>query len=129
MVPTTLKELGWLHDSVVLSVSYDASQAAGRLVKLAIRCHPDCGHAPWAGKNLSIAAVNVAVLKHVLWGWVTEPETIDSIRPGVSRAVEESTVESKRMGLLFPDLAFTVIFHSGSFLEVICQTLQVDIES
>ena len=129
MRPTTLKELGWLHDSVVLNVIYDASQDAGRLLKLVICCHPDCGYEPWEGKNLVITAVNVAVIKYVVWGWVTAPETIDSIQPGVSKAVEESTMRAKRAGARFPNLELTISFHSGSQLEIICQDLQVKVES
>jgi hypothetical protein len=51
MEPTTIEALEWLHDSVVLNVTYDASNDAGRLIKLAIRCHAGSGYAPWAGET------------------------------------------------------------------------------
>jgi hypothetical protein len=127
MQSTTLEQLDWLHDSVVHNVVYDASGDSGRLVKLAIRCHAQSGYAPWEGKDLVLAAIDVAVSKHTVWGWVTAPETIDAIRPGVSAAVRDSTLEARRMGARLPNLEFTISFHSGSLLEVICRELQVEV--
>jgi hypothetical protein len=129
MESTTLKELEWLHDSIVFSVIYDASNSLGRMVKLAIRCPADLGFAPWEGKTLVLVATDVVVSKHVVWGWVTAPETIDAVRPGVTTAVRESTMEARRMGERLPNLEFTICFHSGSMLEVICRDIQVEIQA
>ena len=128
MQSTTLKELEWLHDCALLSVLYDSSRAAGQSIRLTMRCPTDLGYAPWQGKNLVLAAIDVAVSKHVVCG-VAAPETIDAVRPGISAAVRESTMEARRMGVRFPNLEFTISLHSGSSLEVICQELQVDIGS
>jgi hypothetical protein len=126
MQPTTLKELEWIHDCVLLNVLYDASSDAGRSIKLVMRCPTDLGYAPWEGKRLQIVAADVALMKHVLWG-VAGPETIDAIRSGVSDAVRESTMEARRMGARFPSLEFTISFSSGSAIELICQEVQVDV--
>ena len=126
MLPTTLKELEWVHDSILLNLVYDASSDAGRTIKLAMRCPTDLGYAPWNGKNIVLVGVDVALMKQVVWG-VGGSETIDAIRPGVSDAVRESTMEARRMGVRFPSLEFTISFHSGTTMEVICQALQVEI--
>jgi hypothetical protein len=127
MEPTRLEELGWLHDSVVLNVIYDPT-GADRLIKISVRCHDDCGYPPWDGKNLTLCLKNVATLKYIIHGLQTSPETIGSVHPGISSALQESTMRARRMGVRYPDLEFTISFHTGSSLEVICQELQVDIE-
>jgi len=93
-----------------------------------MRCPTDLGYAPWEGKNLVLAAIDVAVSKHVVCR-VAGPETIDALRPGISGDLRESTMAARQMGMRFPNLEFTICFHSGSSLEVICQELQVDIGS
>jgi hypothetical protein len=93
-----------------------------------MRCPSDLGYAPWEGKNVVLVAVDVAVSIYTTWG-VAAPETIDAIRPGVSTTIQESTVKARRMGARFPGLEFTISFHSGSVLEVICQDVQVGLVS
>lgn len=128
MPSTTLNELECIHDCVLLSVLYDASSNTGQTIRLMMRCPIDLGHAPWEGKNLMLTAVGVAVSQHVVCG-VAGTETIDAVRPDISAVVREGTVAARRMGVRFPELEFTISFHSGSSLEVICQELWVDVGS
>ena len=128
MQSTTLKELEWIHDCVLTDVLYDASSESVRSIKLSMRCPTDLGYAPWDGKGLVLVAIDVAVSKHIVWG-VAGAETIDAVRPGISAAVRESTREARRMGVRLPSLEFTVSFHSGSELEVICDRLEVAVSS
>ncbi|HWE93676.1 MAG TPA: hypothetical protein VG269_06845 [Tepidisphaeraceae bacterium] len=127
MQPTTIEELAWLHDAILFDVVYDFSGDIGRSIKLSLRCHADSGYAPWNGRNLVVVAVNVAVTKSFIWGWVIGPETLDAIRPGVSGALRETTAEARRTGARLPSLEFTISFHSGSEIEVICESLQLDV--
>jgi len=128
MQPTTLKELEWIHDCTVLSILYDTSSGADRSITVAMRCPTDLGYAPWEGKSLALSAMNVALSKHVVCG-VVGPETVDAVRPGVSNAVREGTMEARRMGVRFPNLEFTISLHSGSAIEVICEKLQIHVGS
>src|SRR4051812_6969739 len=105
MQPTTLKELEWLHDCAVLSIMFEAS-STGRSIRLTLRSPADLGYTPWEGKNLVLAAIDVAVSKHVVWG-IAGLETIDAVRPGISPVTRESTMEARRMGVRFPNLEFT----------------------
>ena len=126
MRPTTLKELEWIHDCLLLNALYDASSESGRSITLTMRCPTDLGYAPWAGRSLVLAAIDIAVSQHIVFG-LAGTETIDAIRPGVSTGLQESTREARRAGVRFPDVEFTISFHSGATLEVICRDLQVEI--
>jgi hypothetical protein len=123
---TTLTELEWVHDCTLLSVIYDTVSEAGRSITLTMRCPTDLGYPAWEGKDLVLAAVDVAVSKHVLWG-VAGPETIDAVRAGVSTSLRDSTEEVRRAGGRFPSLEVTISFHSGSLLEVVCHELQIEV--
>jgi len=127
MRQTTLIELAWIHDCDLLGILYDFGQE-GRSIKLSIRCPTDLEYAPWEGKDLVLAAIDVALSRHVMWG-VAGPESIDAIRPGVSAAARESTLDARRRGIRFPSIELSISFHSGSSLEVICERLEVDVGS
>jgi hypothetical protein len=128
MQPTTLKELEWIHDCVLTSLLYDISNDAGRSLKLTMRCPEDLGYAPWNGKTLVLTAIDVAIGSFFVCS-VEGPETIDAVRAGISSTVRESTTAARRMGARFPNLEFSVSFHSGSELEIICQEIQIDVRS
>jgi hypothetical protein len=125
MQRTTLQELEWIHDCVIYNIVY-GSEPNGRSIKLSMRCPADLGYAPWEGENLVLVAIDVAMSQHVMWG-VTGPETIDAIRPGISASARERAMDASRRGALFPSLEFTVSFHSGSSLEVVCEHVEVDV--
>jgi hypothetical protein len=124
MLTVTMSELAWIHDCVLLNILYDASSDAGRSVTWTIRCPEDLGHAVWQGKIIELIAVDVAMIRHFAWG-VAGTETINAIRPGISDAATESTMDAREAGVRFPDIAFTIDMHSGSFVEVICSKLQL----
>jgi len=119
-------ELAWIHDCVLLNVVYDASGDGGRTVKWTIRCPEDLGYAPWQGKDLVLIAVDVAMLRHFVWG-VAGRETVDAIRPGISDAAQESTTDAREAGVRFPDVEFTMVMHTGSSMEVICSKVEIGV--
>ncbi len=127
MQPTTLKELEWIHDCTLITVVYDASNDTSQSIKLTMRCPHDLGYSPWQGKTIQLVAVDVALVKYLVFG-VAGAETIDAVRSGISKEAQESTLEARRMGVRFPSMECTICFHSGSVLEVICQELQVDVK-
>lgn len=124
MQKVTIDELAWLHDCDLHSVAFEAASDGSRTVRWTISCPSDLGHAPWAGKDLVLVAIDVAMLRHFAWG-TTGRETIDAIRPGVSRAAAETTRAPREAGMRFPDIQLTVDMHSGSSMEVICGGLEV----
>jgi hypothetical protein len=124
MQTVTLSELAWMHDCVLINIVYDASNDAGRNVTWTMRCPDDLGYASWEGKTIELTAVDVTMLRHFAWG-VTGKETINAIRPGISDAAKDSTMDARNAGVCFPDVEFTMDMHTGSFVEVICSKLQI----
>jgi hypothetical protein len=127
MGPTTLKQVEWIHDCVVHKIVYDASRTV-RSLSISMDCPGDLGYEPWAGRRIVLTAIEVAAIRHSVWA-TANSETIDTIRPGITTDFQKSTAGFRRLGVRFPDLEFTASFHSGSALEVICESLQVAIES
>jgi hypothetical protein len=125
----SLEDLGWLHDAVVFSIAYDASDESSRSVKLTMRCNDEAGYPPWNGKDLVLIAVDVAVMTFVGRGAIIGPETFDQAYARVSDTLHESVVESQRMYPEYPRLEFSMCFHSGSEIEIICKNLQVEVLS
>ena len=125
MPTVTLNELAWIHDCVLLNIVYDASGEAGRNVTCTMRCPGDLGYAPWQGKTLVLKAIDVAMFRHLGWG-VAGMETISAIRPGISDAAQESTIDARTAGVRFPNIEFTMDMHSGSTMEVICSQLEIE---
>ena len=125
MRPTTIDELGWLHDSDVLSVSYDTAGETDWPIRLTLLCPPDSGYAPWEGKRLALVATGVASSKHVVFQ-IMGTETFIDVKSQVSASLRESTMKGRPVGVSF-SFEFTIGFRSGSTLEVICQRLEVDV--
>ena len=121
---TTFEELGWLHDGTLLQLAYLAPEWAPRSIELTIECPPDLGYPPWDGKRIVLAAVDVAVSEHLAFS-IVNPESIDRIRPGVSAPFRARLDGAIKIGMRIPDLAFTISFHSGSTLQVMCEQLVV----
>jgi len=127
MEPTTLKQVEWIHDCVVRNIVYDASKAE-RSLSISMDCPHDLGYQPWAGRRIVLTAVDVAAIRQSVWA-TANPETIDAIRPEITTDFQKNTAGFRRLGVRFPSLEFTASFHSGSALEVICESLQVTIEN
>lgn len=126
MCPTNFAELGWLHDSIVHSIEYDASGAAGRDVRISITCPRDIEYTQWAGKDLLLVARDVLAMKHLVWS--TEGvESINAIQTDLSIDTREQLRLSERGNSRFSGLTVAVIFHSGSSLEMICNDFTVEI--
>jgi hypothetical protein len=124
---TSIEELDWLHDSDVLSISYDTAGETDWPIKLTLLCPIDSGFAPWEGKRLVLAATDVVSSKHVVFQ-VMGTETFDYVKPGVSASLRQSTMKGRPADVSF-NFEFTITFISGSTLEVICKGLEVDVLS
>jgi hypothetical protein len=125
MQPTTIKELGRLHDSDLLSVMFDTSSDADWPIRLTIRCPEGMGYAPWDGKLLVLSVIDVVSSNYAVW-CVEGRETIGEVDPGVSVALREGAMKGRPIDAHF-NFEFTINFISGSTLEVICQDLQVEV--
>ena len=124
MQPTTVDELEWIHACELLQLTYSAPGSGPRSIELTFDCPPELGHAPWQGKRLVLAAVDVFVSEHFMFA-IANPESIDAIRPGISAQLRAKIAKAIEIGVVFPDIELTVTFHSGSSLELICRELVV----
>jgi hypothetical protein len=125
MRPTTIRELGWLHDSDLLSVSYDTSSDIDWPIRLTIRCPDDSGYAPWDGKLLVLSATDVVRSKHLVC-CIANSESIGEVSTGVSVDLLEGAMKGRPTSAHF-NFEFTICFTSGSKLEIICQDLQIEV--
>jgi hypothetical protein len=124
---TTLKELEWIHDCVVTKITYENESEKERSIRLEMECPFDLGYAPWQGKHLILIISGVAASKHIVWV-IAGLDSIDSIRPGISEGLRPQMLEAIRAGGRFPSVECTVVFHSGSSLEVVCKGLQIEVK-
>lgn len=123
--PTSLDELKWWHDCTLIEMLYDASSERGRVLRWTVHCPEDLGYEPWNGRTLVLTAVNVAMLKHMMWA-VAGPDTVDAVRPDTSNDMREKMAEAQRLGVRFPSIEFTMTMHSGSWMEVVCEKLEIE---
>jgi hypothetical protein len=120
--------MGWLHDCVVSSVVYEPIDQDTPSLSLHVECPGDLGYPPWEGKKLHIVASGLAMLKLVGWG-VCGPDSINSVRAGVSAEARESTTEARRHATSFPSVEFTVALNSGAYIECICEHVRCEVKS
>ena len=126
MRETSLEELAWLHDCDVTKIAYDFIRDDEKSIALTMRCPDDLGYAPWEGKTLTLALVDVRASRQFLWS-THGSESLDAIRPGISDEMRQEILRATKLGARYPGLECTLVFHSGSWIESICRELQVDI--
>ncbi|PYP85682.1 MAG: hypothetical protein DMF61_16270 [Blastocatellia bacterium AA13] len=122
-----LGQLAYLHDSEVIEISYVLTDPNSRKVILNLKAHPDTGHQPWDDKPLRVTASGVYLLRCESWGHVLGNEAINAWSQGVSDDTRSQLAVHTSRGLHVPELEFTVTFHSGSFLELVCETVSVEV--
>jgi hypothetical protein len=118
--------LEYLHDCVLLEMKYDAV-SEDRKLSLLLKAPDDLGYAPWDGQQLSVTADDVYFLQSVMWGHVAGAETLDAWNEGISDATQQDLDRHTATGLKVPALKYTITFHSGSYLELVCEDIAVDV--
>ena len=126
MRATSLDELAWLHDCDVTKIAYDFTREDGKSIALTMRCPEDLGYAPWEGKTLTLVLVDVRASRQILWS-THGLESLDAVQPGISDDMRQEILRTTKLGARYRGLECTLVFHSGSWIELICRELQVDI--
>jgi hypothetical protein len=116
---TDLQELEWLHDCTVTQIVLDVSSSGRRDLSILMRCPSDLGYERWNGRGLTLRARDIVELRYQLFGSVTAPETIDAVTPGISSTKSPAPLNRSDV------LKFTVVFHSGSDMQIACNTIDV----
>lgn len=123
MIVQKSDELAFLHDAVVRSIVYEP-QRGNRMLSLVATCNPDTGFPSWDGRTVRLLAADALYVGFIGLGVSTGEETIDCVSRGVGKGAE-------RLLDLMPkaraDASLTtVVFHSGSSLELVSSTLEIE---
>lgn len=124
---TSLRDLEWLHDERLLSLRFDAATDGGRVATLHLACAQDAANPAWAGRQLTVRFRGVARVLYAGIAVSAAADTVDAIRPGVSEQLRASTSNARRLGIEFPASEATISFHSGSMLELIFDSVTIDV--
>jgi hypothetical protein len=125
---TDMALLEYLHDAVVLSISYRAEVIDCREILLRVTCDRESGYPTWEGQRLCVRLHDVIVANHYVFGAVTGQEQINAwgTRLSVSMGAEIQRIQAA--GINCTGIAFSLTFHTGSHLEGMCRRLFVELD-
>jgi hypothetical protein len=126
MVITNPNILEYLHDAIVLEVTYDLKDKESRSMMLSVNCEPDAGYPAWNGKQLSIRLESVVLLTFSAFGAVAGKERVNSWTATVSEAIDAELQRLQGLGVDCSGVRFAVAFQSGSVLEGLCQRITAE---
>lgn len=120
-----LADLDWLHDSDVLAILYDGTEP-GRSLRIRLQCPDDCGYPEWEGRAVSIVARRITAFRHAVWGQANI-ESFDGVELQISADLHTEIRNRLPPGHPGPAIECTMIFHSGSTLELACEKVEVEV--
>ena len=123
----TYGELDYLHDGELLDSTYAADDRGDRQVIMDIRVHKDAGKSDWDGRVLRIVLSGVYLFSCQRWGYVAGAEYVDAWYERVSETTESELERHQALGLRVPKLKFTVTISTGSWLEIVCESVSVEV--
>jgi hypothetical protein len=119
-------DLDWLHDCLVTEFRYAVAKDGKRQLEIVIFAPSDMGHPAWDGHKLMLTAQDVLLFKWTALGFSTSPETIDAWREVAPDSFSEVQIFLKHGGRVLAR-GCTVCFHTGSFFDLACQSVDVRI--
>jgi len=120
-VQTEPSLLDYLHDARCRSWEWDCRGPLVRRMHLVAEVDDECDYEPWRGKTIGITLLDAVACRFIGWGYQTGAETIDAYRSGVSPELERECARLQSVGIEVPPLMFTIVFASGSTIEVACR--------
>ena len=126
MLLTDFQNLAYLHDAKCLEIVWDCRHSSNRILRLLAVGDAEAGFPLWEGKELTITLSGAVATRFTGWGFQAGLETIDAWRQGVSDSLEHECRTALAAGCSVPPLRFSIVFHSGSCLEVVCSDVSVD---
>jgi hypothetical protein len=118
-----------LHDCALREIVYGLSDPKHRRLVFVLDCPKDMGDDEWNGKRLFITAEGIFYFQYTGWAHTVTVETLDTWRRGVSMATDAELQRAAQSGLIAPNERFTVVFHSGSCMELVCENLVFRVDS
>jgi hypothetical protein len=116
--------LASLHDCELHDLRYDVAAPQERTLTLLVTCPEEV-----QGKLLRIHAAAVYLFRYTAWGHCMGKEVLNTWQAGVSPATQLELQRGQEVGLAVPGLTYTVTFQSGSYFELVCRDLGIEVIS
>lgn len=120
----TADVLGYLHDARLLEIKVDFSTAI-RTFMFVATYDDDCELEAMNGQTIEVSAEDVTIVRSTLHGAHFYPETIDSLTLTVSEDKIEQLTPALKIGMRLPKAGFSLLTHTGSYWEVMYETLSL----
>jgi hypothetical protein len=118
----TSELLAYLHDARLLAVMVDFADAE-RTLTVTAKYDTDCGLPSMAGKTVVLVATEITLIRAEVYGALTEVETVDRCDLSVTREAADLLTSAIQSGIRTPRSRLSLVAHSGSIWEVMCETL------
>jgi hypothetical protein len=128
-VLTDLSLLDYLHDARCRLVAWDCSDPSLRRLRLFANVHDDAGYEPWNGQAIAVVLSDVVVCRLFGLGFQIGEERIDAWRQEVSTECKSECSRLRQLGIDIPPLMSTIVFGSGSTLELVFREVYVEIQA
>ncbi|MCK1642486.1 hypothetical protein IVA95_34255 [Bradyrhizobium sp. 157] len=119
-----VEQLDYLHDALLKKITF-ASTDKNKNLLMNVICDDDCGYPDWCGKKLVVTFSNVVRASGTLLGHITGYDTVQSLDEGASEDMKEGLRQLSEMGIVPPQIIRRLILHSGSELEIACDSIDV----
>jgi hypothetical protein len=119
--------LDYLHDAKVTAVTWDSSDPSKRQFILDLTCDPESGDELWQGKRLRVILSDVIAAFFQAWGHCAGDEYLSKLGNKISQEMQGKINELSHYGATIPEERFTISFSSGSEIEVVCESISVEV--
>ena len=125
MTDVLFEQASYLHDAYVKSISLTIDGEGNRLLSMHVHCHPDCGFDDWNDKKLQIEFVEPLVIHGELLGHMANAEEVNMFDFVATDRMSDSIKYLTDAGIAPPAKVVSVVFQSGSQLDIACQEICV----
>jgi hypothetical protein len=124
MKSLNFEKLGYLHDAIVQQISLVFTHSEKSLT-ITVVCDDDCGHAEWCGKTLTLTFAGLLRTSSAILGHVAGYDSVNFFNEGASAAMGQAIQQLSQMGISPPAIVLRLCLHSGSELEIACDSVAV----
>jgi hypothetical protein len=118
-----------LHDGVVTHTSLEYEADGNRQLRLLMQCDSDCGKPEFDNNIIEILFYDLTLLRADIFGALLDPESFDTWQDSVSDTMHQELRRLTNAGIRTPKNCCTLVFHSGSAIEVACEEVRFTIVS
>ena len=114
-----------LHDAYVRRIGLEIDDMGRRTLTMLVHCSPDCGLEEWNDKRLQIEFVEPLVILGSLLGHMANAEEVNTFD---FKSTPELAMQLGRLlgaGIGPPRLTASILFQSGSKLDVACEDIRI----